>query len=199
MLPSADSFTSPIEGYAPSVLQSKCDPKDKPGMQAFARLLLREVGGKAGLISRDCNQGGPSEHKEGRAFDWMVDVNKPDEKAMAEKVIAWLLAPDAAGNPHAMFRRAGLQYMIWDRRIWSVTHKDWVTYTGPHPHDNHIHFSMGWDGALGRTSLQQSLGVTPVPGPGPTPSAESHPWSLIAGIALGLGVVKAYGMLRGRR
>ena len=225
-LPSASSFTDPIDGYADPVLQTLCDPTPKVGATAFAKLLTTMLGGTTG-IGRDCSaaptsSSGKSEHKEGRAVDWMVDITKPDEKAKAELVLDWLLSPDAQGNAHAMLRRAGVQYLIWDGRIWSVVKRAWVPYHGDSPHRDHIHFSLGWDGALGKTSLYRSLGVEPqtvpypvprsgaqpiVPEPpnpeppkpeppAPPPSAEAHPWSLLAGLALGVGAVMAWKKLR---
>lgn len=226
-LPSANTFPDAVDGYADLVWQTLCDPIPKVGATAFAKLLTTQVGGTAG-IGRDCNappttKTGKSEHKEGRAIDWMNDINKPEEKARVEQVIAWLLAPDAQGNPHAMLRRAGVMYMIWDNKIWSVRTRSWVPYGGFSPHRDHIHFTLGWDGALGKTSLYRALGVEPqtvpypVPRsgqqpvapeppepeepptpPAPTPSAEAHPWSLLVGVALGVAGVMAWKKMRRR-
>lgn len=168
-LPASNTFASPVDDYAPGVLQSTCDPVAKPGVEAFRKLVLGAVGGGAGSISRVCPAEGakPTEHAEGRAWDWSVRVDVPADAARVDAVLAWLLSPDDKGNANAMFRRAGLQYIIWDTRIWSVRTKDWQPYTGPSPHTDHVHFSFGWDGALGKTSLYQD-GAAPVPVP-PTP------------------------------
>ena len=45
-------------------------------------------------ISRACDQGGRSEHKEGRAFDWSALVDDEDDAQAASQVIGWLLATD---------------------------------------------------------------------------------------------------------
>lgn len=169
-LPSPDSFTGAVEDYAPVVLQSTCDPTDKPGVLAFRKLVLDAVGGGAGGTIRACPPPGsnPSEHAEGRAWDWSVSADKPEDVARVDAVLGWLLSPDAKGNANAMFRRAGLQYIIWNRQIWSVRTKDWQPYKGTHPHTDHVHFSFGWDGALGKTSLYEEGGA-PLPPEPPQP------------------------------
>ena len=60
----------PVDPYAPYEPQGACDPTPKPGVVAFAKLLLEAypVSGWSG-ISRDCGVRGVSEHKEDRAFD----------------------------------------------------------------------------------------------------------------------------------
>src|SRR5205807_2097292 len=63
-----------IEGYARYEGQSTCDPAPKPGALALRNLLLSHYAGTTSLgISRACEVGGRSEHKEGRAFDWGAD------------------------------------------------------------------------------------------------------------------------------
>lgn len=193
-LPSADSFASPVEDYAPSQRQETCDPTKKPGVVAFRDMLLKHVGGRDAGITRGCDQGGMSEHKEGRAWDWGMRADDAVERSRADDVLAWLLLPDAAGNQHAMFRRAGLQYVIWDGRIWSVMTESWTPYSGPNPHVDHVHFTFWWDGAMGRTSLfsgdRSSLPIPPPIEAGPPDQgARSVSWSgaglAVVGAALG--------------
>ena len=43
------------------------------------------------LDSSRLRSGGRSEHKEGRAIDWMVDVRDPQQRANAEAFLGWLL------------------------------------------------------------------------------------------------------------
>ena len=153
----------PVEPYAAAVPQTTCDPVPKPGAITFRAFVLTELGGRDLGIERPCAQGGASEHKEGRAWDWGLNAGDPAERAQAEGLLAWLLAPDATGEEHAMFRRAGLQYMIWDHRIWSPRTRAWGPYGGESPHTDHVHFSFGWPGALGETSLYAWLRGEPVP------------------------------------
>ena len=151
----------PVDPYAPYEPQADCDPTPKPGVVAFADLLLEAypVSGSSG-ISRDCGQGGRSEHKEGRAFDWAVSVSNPQQKAAAGEALATLLATDEDGNRHALFRRFGLMYIIWNRQIFSATQPDagWRPYACSSAasfddcHVNHVHFSFSRAGAEMQTS-----------------------------------------------
>jgi hypothetical protein len=168
----ADAELEPLADYVP---QSTCDPTAKPGVLGFRDLLLAAYPGTRNLgIGRVCEADGVSEHKEGRAFDWGVRADDPVERAEAEQVLAWLLAPDAAGEPHAMARRLGLMYVIWDGHIWSsfLADEGWRPYVGRSEHRDHVHLSFSWDGALARTSFWQG-GRALLPGAGlggPAPS-----------------------------
>ena len=151
-------FPAEIEGYQPRDPQDTCDMADKPGVVDFKDLLLASYPRVFWGIGRDCGDGGPSEHKEGRALDWGVNVNIPEQRAAAEDVIGKLLATDEHGNAHALFRRLGLMYIIWDRQIISSSriNEGWRSYscdgTPGDCHTNHIHFSFSWAGALRQTS-----------------------------------------------
>jgi hypothetical protein len=158
------AFIDPVAGYEG---QSKCDPTDKPGVLAFREVVLaREPGTGLGGISRGCTIGGQSEHKEGRAWDWMVNAGVPAQKAAAERTIDWLAKPDSFGNDAAMARRFGIMYLIFNRRIWFPS-GGWSTYcvqkragcvepgtkSGVRdPHTSHVHFSFTWAGAKKQTS-----------------------------------------------
>lgn len=156
----APSFTAPvtggIEGYAAYDPQRSCSPSAKPGTASLAALLQRTYpgSGSSGIV-RGCSVGGRSEHKEGRAFDWRVNVNRPAEKAAAADFIARLMATDSAGNRHALARRMGIMYVIWNRQVWASYRADagFRPYTGTSPHTDHVHISMSWAGALGQTSF----------------------------------------------
>ena len=160
-VPAAPSFAAAIDAYASYVGQSTCDPTAKPGVTAFRNLVLATYPcTTSGGISRDCSVGGTSEHKEGRAWDWMVAYPHPAATALH----TWLLATDSHGNPHAMIRRFGIMYMIWNKQIWKAYQpsKGWQTYTGSNPHTDHTHFSFSWDGADRQTSFWTS-GQPPTP------------------------------------
>ncbi len=152
--PSVGGFSRGVEGYTSYVGQSTCDPSAKSGVTAFKDLLLATYPCTASYgIVRACNVGGTSEHKEGRAFDWGVSAFT--QKHVADSLIQWLLATDAQGNKHAMARRLGIMYMVWNKQIWrSYRSPDtWSAYTGSNPHTDHVHFSFGWDGANKKTSF----------------------------------------------
>ncbi|HHU09609.1 MAG TPA: peptidoglycan-binding protein, partial [Intrasporangiaceae bacterium] len=145
----------PVEvDVAPSYQQqTTCDPTAKPGAVAFGQLLNAHYGTRVTHISRNCNNG-VTEHSEGRALDWMISAYDAQQRAIADSIVQWLSADDANGNPGAMARRFGINYIIWNRKMWRAyaPERGWATYTGSHPHDDHIHISFTWDGAYKRTS-----------------------------------------------
>lgn len=147
--------------------QTKCSPWAKPGVVAFQQMVLEAYPGTgAGSIGRDCSVGGTSEHKEGRAWDWGVNVGVPSEKAAAGDLLDWLALEDAYGNRAAMARRLGVMYAIWNKRVW-FPGSGWRVYcvdregacrdpeTGGvrHPHTDHVHFSFTWAGAKKKTTF----------------------------------------------
>jgi hypothetical protein len=145
--------------------QTICDPTPRPGATALRDLLLATYGPATIYIPRACTSS-TSEHFDGRAVDWMRSVRVPAEKEMADAFVAWLLAPAADGTPHAMARRLGIMYLIWDSRMIRMYDpgRGWTEYRGcldPAKagesldntcHRNHVHISMSWDGAAGNTS-----------------------------------------------
>ena len=193
------SFIVPIEvdDYPDSAGQRYCDPRPKPGAVLLAELLVEAhpTSGSMG-IARPCELGSTSEHKEGRGFDW--DVTSLDARVV-DLALVRLLASDRQGNSHALARRMGITYMIWNDQIWSsrLADQGWRTYTGPHSHRDHVHFSLSWAGALGHTTLWQAAadegwlepmpsvdqvlgGLTlwtppPEPSPEPTPTPSPTP------------------------
>ena len=164
--PKAPQFGPGIEAFSHYDGQSKCSPWAKPGVVAFQKMVLAAYPGTgAGNIARSCSVGGQSEHKEGRAWDWGVNVANASQKAAADSMLAWLAARDSAGNQHAMARRVGLMYAIWNKRIF-FPGSGWSTYCVQkrgacrdpedggvrHPHTDHVHFSFTWAGAKKKTT-----------------------------------------------
>ncbi|MDP9397872.1 MAG: hypothetical protein M3P96_08680, partial [Actinomycetota bacterium] len=164
-------FGPAVEAYGGYEPQLTCDPTPKAGTKGLADYLVRTYPGTGSLgISRRCDIGGRSEHKEGRAFDWAVDYDEPAQRAQAEAFFRWLLATDAYGNSHAMARRLGIMYVIWDGQIWSASSLEWRPYSGASAHRDHVHISLTWPGALGRTSFWTGQAApTPAPAPAPAP------------------------------
>jgi hypothetical protein len=168
-VPESPKFGPVIEGYAKYDPQTKCTPEPKPGVKAFRNLIM-ETYPKATEdfgISRACNIGGTSEHKEGRAWDWGVNAGKPNQKKKARQVLDWLFAKDKYGNKHARARRLGIMYIVWNRRIWRTWEHGWGKYCVQEgascisvssgsvvsAHRNHMHFSFSWKGAREKTTF----------------------------------------------
>jgi hypothetical protein len=163
----ARTFPASIDPYPKHESQSSCLNVEQPGVVAFRSLLRQTHGANTGGILRACHVGARSEHKEGRAYDWMLDASKASDRAKAEQVLTWLLATDVHGNRHAMLRRLGITYIIWDRQIWSVWNRSWQPYSGVSPHTDHIHFSFGWAGARAQTSYFTAPSTVSYQAPGP--------------------------------
>ena len=160
--PPTRTLPAALDVVVPWQPQDSCDPVDKPGVRAFGDLMLATYKSGSYGVSRYC-QSDTSEHYDGRALDWMLSVNNPDQKAIADSVTAWLSADDGA-----MARRFGIQYMIWNQHMWREYDpaRGWAPYSGSDPHTSHVHFSFTWDGAMGRTSWWTGTPVT-VPDQGP--------------------------------
>lgn len=175
MVPLAAAASPRLTGFGPGMDlmpgyegQTKCSPSAKPGVVAFQQEVLAEFPFTgAGGISRDCSIGGKSEHKEGRAWDWGVNVSNPAQKEAADKLILRLTKSDRYGNPAALARRVGIMYIIWNREIWfpgsgwrtycvqkkNICHTPGDTSSARHPHTDHVHFSFTWAGAKKRTTF----------------------------------------------
>jgi hypothetical protein len=161
-----------VDGFPLNASQTTCDPTTKPGVAAFRSMVMSQRGGRDGGIVRNCGIGGRSEHKEGRAWDWMMNANDPAQKAVADQFVAELIATDAKGEVAALARRYGIYYIIWNQQIWLAysASSGWRPYSGVSPHTDHVHFSFTWDGAMGRTS-----GFTGVAQPGLLKESEPLP------------------------
>ena len=155
--------------------QDACDSSPKPGAQRLSDLIKATYGADQTVwIPRNCSLGGQSEHKEGRAVDWMVDVRDSAQRAKAETFLNWLLGPDAAGVPYGNAMRMGVMYIGWHDRMWRGydVEKGWTELKGCFSktspgmdttcHRNHIHISLSWDGAAGLTSFWDG---TPIDAP----------------------------------
>ena len=157
------ALIEPLGGY---VGQVACQPVARRGTVKLARLLAstyRNYGATAWSSTYPCGTDGTrSEHYDGRAIDWMVNVRNKKQHAAAKAAIAWLLATDRAGHRFAMARRLGVMYLIYDNRMWGAWDGRWEEYNNcshlpARAYDNschrtHMHISLTWNGAMGRTS-----------------------------------------------
>jgi hypothetical protein len=157
---------SAIEPFTPYVEQVACDPTARPGTVRLARLLAdtyRSYHATSWNSTYACGtDGNRSEHYDGRAIDWMVDIHNAAQHAAANATLGWLLATDKAGNRAAMARRLGVMYLIYDNRMWGAWDGRWQDYNGCAKrtsraddnacHRTHVHISLSWNGAMGRSS-----------------------------------------------
>lgn len=134
----------PVPAYVP---QAACQPGTPAGVAKLRALTMKTYGvGGVGNTARQCSEG-VSEHADGRAWDWMVHVDKAKEKAAAADFLAWLTRRDGENA-----RRLGIMYVIYNKKIWAVYRaKDgWRPSSG---HRDHIHLSFSWNGARAKTSF----------------------------------------------
>ena len=160
---SSAPYLMPIEPYAGYQPQTKCLQAPRPGVLMLADWLVARGGGY-GPISRACSRSSTSEHQESRAFDWLLDAEDPVDLALAQALLDEVLAPDDLGESHALARRMGIMYIIWNDRMYA-------SYDGFEPkrylspscrtkrscsptlrHRDHLHVSLTRKGARGRTS-----------------------------------------------
>lgn len=154
--PPAGRSAAAIEDFAAYQPQFFCRSTVEPGVRAFEKLTLAAYPNTTSDGDmRACSDGGTSEHKEGRAWDWAVDHRVASQRRAGEAMLAWLFATDSHGNADAEFRRLGLMYVIWNKQIWGSWDRRWEPYSCSGVtacHVDHVHFSFGWAGAEGRTS-----------------------------------------------
>lgn len=137
-------------GYMP---QSSCTPKAKPGTTAVLKLLIATWGGSSSGISRGCGVGTTSEHKEGRALDWRMNVKSASQRKRVGQALGWMTA-----NNGEVAYRLGVMYIIWNQQIWSLYYPElgWRKMANrgsvTSNHKNHVHISLSWDGAMKQTS-----------------------------------------------
>ena len=141
--------------------QKTCSPSAKPGTKALMSLLIKTWGGSSWGISRSCNVGATSEHKEGRALDWHKDVRKSKDRKAVADAMKWLTS-----NNGEVAYRLGIMYIIWDQKIWSIYYQElgWrkMASRGSRTanHKDHVHISLSWDGAYQQTSWWTGQPIT---------------------------------------
>jgi hypothetical protein len=154
-----------IEAPSPYIPQTDCNLILRPGTVALMRLLERTYrdGTNLGILQSCAAEGQTSEHSDGRALDFGLNVKNPHRHGEALAILQWLFATDRFGNTQAMARRLGVMYVIYDGQIRSIGDRSFSPYLpqvcsngrgDPNTcHRTHIHISLSWAGALGRTSF----------------------------------------------
>jgi hypothetical protein len=159
----AEDEAPPIEGYASYEPQTTCHPKPRAGTKVLAAWLKDTFGGGGGATGRACG-GGASEHKDGRAIDWTLDATKKADRKIAKAFLKAVFAADEEGNTHALARRMGIMYVIWNDHMYSAwdrfEREDYLSSSCKSRkrcsktlrHRDHVHISLSMNGAKGRTS-----------------------------------------------
>ncbi|MGD9958178.1 hypothetical protein [Nocardioides sp.] len=161
---SAVAAPRPIEDYAPYQPQTRCVAVTKPGTKVLGRWIVHHFGGGFGPTKRACTGSSTSEHKEGRAFDWVLDARRPADRKRARTFLTRAFATDGQGNEHARARRMGIMYVIWNDHMYAAYDrfepKPYLSSSCPSRkkcsatlrHRNHLHISLTRGGGNGYTS-----------------------------------------------
>lgn len=144
-----------VDGFAGYQGQSACASTPSPGIVKLRALALETYarGGTSPAYARSCTSGGTSEHKDGRAWDWMLSYSNAADRKAAADFLSWLTGPGPSGVRGEMAARLGIMYVIFNNRSWSSYNREWSIYTGYDPHTSHIHISLSWNGARAHTSF----------------------------------------------
>ena len=161
----ATTYDGPVEDYATYQPQRSCRDTPRPGTRELAAWIDATYDGGAALASiRACSSGGASEHKAGRAVDWMIDVTDRAQRREARSFLRTVFATDADGNRHALARRMGLMYVIWNDHMWAsydrFAREDYLSggcssvakCSVTLRHRDHVHLSLSGRGSRGLTS-----------------------------------------------
>jgi hypothetical protein len=164
-----DGGGQPIEDYATYDPQTTCSKQPKPGTVALGDYLVATYGGSGGAVNRPCSESGTSEHKDGRAVDWVLNADDPADRAWAKRFLAAAFATDAQGNTHALARRMGIMYVIWSDHFYPAYHQfQKESYLSSScrskrkcsktlRHRDHMHISLSRAGGRGLTSFYVDL------------------------------------------
>ena len=161
----------PIEDYRYDHAR-RCTRGPRAGTLALQAWLGRHARGQSWGIVRceKLSRRNYSLHSEGRALDWHLDARNPADRRAGRRLIRLLLAPDRAGNPHALARRMGVQEIIWDCRAWWSGAERPARYSACYSrrgklrrrvdattaHRDHIHLGLNRMGAARLTSFWRS-------------------------------------------
>ncbi len=155
----------PIEDYASYEPQTTCRTKPLAGTTSLARWIDSSYGGGTPRATmRSCGSSGTSEHKDGRAIDWTMSATKRKHRRIVNRFLRRIFAADVEGNQHALARRMGVMYIIWNDKIYSSYRgfeaRDYLssgcktrrTCSRTLRHRDHVHISLSTAGAKARTS-----------------------------------------------
>jgi len=167
----AGRYDDAPEQYASYEPQTKCRRAVQPGTRELAGWIHRRFGGGKPVVAvRSCRTGGSSEHKDGRAIDWTMDATRKAHRRQVARFLDRILAADRAGNPHALARRMGIMYVIWNDRMWasydefrvkpyrSSSCKKLSTCPATLRHRDHVHISLSKAGGRATTSWYAARG-----------------------------------------
>lgn len=167
----AADYDAPPEDYAGYQPQTTCRKIARPGTAELAAWINAEFGGGTATASvRACDSGGVSEHKDGRAIDWSMDASRKRDRREVRRFLTELFAVDQDDHPHALARRTGVMYVIWNDRMYAsydeFAGREYRSSSCPSlkkcsatlRHRDHVHISLSRPGGRGETSWYAANG-----------------------------------------
>jgi hypothetical protein len=154
-LPAPTTWDKALDESASYQGQSACVVAPSLGIVKLRALALQTYGrgGTSPATPRACTDGAQSEHKDGRAWDWMLNIGNRADKRAAADFLGWLTGRGPSKVKGEMARRLGIMYVIYNRQMWSAYTGTWHAYDGADPHTSHVHISLSWNGAHAHTSF----------------------------------------------
>jgi hypothetical protein len=145
----------------------RCTGRATPGARALMAYIVNERRDGArnwGIYNCRTVVGGSttSVHGEGRALDVGFALIGGRANPAGTRLVRALL-------PHV--GRLGIQCIIWNRTIWSRSSPRGTRYRGRHPHHDHVHIELNWNGARNltlrtiRAALKGGTSRTTIPRP----------------------------------
>lgn len=139
---------------APTWSSRACSGKLKTGADRLGDYLdeqfsaISSVGGYA-CRQNTANRAKMSVHGTGRALDIFIPkMGRNANNGKGDAVANWLVM-----NAD----KIGVQLVIWDRTVWQANGRGDKQYTGPHPHDDHLHVELTIPGSEMKTPWFRSL------------------------------------------
>jgi hypothetical protein len=141
----------------PGSYPAACTGAALPAVIRLAKLIEERWRSGSVRLGHSCVQKRPGVvdvHGEGRALDWALDAGSPNDLAIGDAIVAWVLADDRNGHRYARARRMGVQEVAWNGRIWTSSRWKEGLRTIQHGdrRRNWIHIAFTWAGARVQTS-----------------------------------------------
>jgi hypothetical protein len=162
----AVEYPGPVDPYASYQGEHGCRAHPMTGTKRLAAWIDKKFdGGAARATMRACSSS-VSEHQDGRAIDWSMDATRAADRAEVGRFLAAIFATDADGEEHALARRMGIMYVIWNDHMYRA-------YGNPHfakddylssscrtkrkcsktlRHRDHVHISLSRPGGRATTT-----------------------------------------------
>jgi hypothetical protein len=172
----AVEYPGPVDAYASYQGENGCRDRPMKGTKQLAAWITKKfAGGTANASMRACSSS-TSEHQDGRAIDWTMDAAKEADRAEVDRFLTTLFATDGDGEEHALARRMGIMYVIWNDHMYRAygnphfAKDDYLSSSCPSRkkcsktlrHRDHVHISLSRPGGKAETTWYNRT-TTPAP------------------------------------